>query len=150
MASAMSVTWNSSKQSSHASSRERDRRQLDRILVGMRAHFHLLPECVNALVHVDHEFVEMDAAFSLDRACLEEQIHQHRLAAPDLAVKVEPLEQRLLFLATGEQPAERGRFPRQAIFDDPFFQPRQHLDDGDLRCISAPPCRGRHRRRIAL
>jgi len=59
--------------------------KLDRVFVGIFADFHLLPEAMNALVHIDHEFVEMDAAPPLYRACLVEQIHQHGFAAADFA-----------------------------------------------------------------
>ncbi len=38
-----------------------------------------------------HERVEMDPALFRDRRGAEEQVHQHRLAAPDPAVDVEPL-----------------------------------------------------------
>ena len=81
--------------------------EFDRILAGMLALFHLLPERINALMHVDHEFVEMRATLALHGARLEEQIHQHGLAAPDLAVDVEAFDARLLFGAAAEQPAER-------------------------------------------
>ncbi len=67
----------------------------DRIVAGVLAELHLLPERVNALVHVEHEFVKMRAALARHRARLEEQIHQHRLAAPDVAVDVETLDRRL-------------------------------------------------------
>ena len=42
MASAMSVTWNSSKHNSHASCDELRGRQPDRILAFVLADFHLL------------------------------------------------------------------------------------------------------------
>ena len=52
------------------------------------------------------------------------EIHQHRLAAADGAVDVEALELRLAALASAEQPAERRRFARQAIFHDPQLSSR--------------------------
>ena len=88
--------------------RQLNRGKLDRIPAGVLAGFHLLPERVDALVHVDHEFVEMRAAFSLDRARIVEQIHQHRFAAPDVAIDVNAFESRLLFFAGRKQPAQRG------------------------------------------
>ncbi len=118
------------------------RGQLDRVLVGMFADFHLLPEAMNALVHVDHEFVKMRAALSLHRAGLEEQIHQHGFAAADVAVDVEALEQRVVLPARSKQPAERGGFARQAMLDEPFFQLRQHADDGDLRRVALDSAAG--------
>src|SRR3546814_7844440 len=52
------------------------------------------------LVHLDHEFVEMDAALALDRRMLEEQVHQHRLAASDRTMDVQSL--RRILASTGE------------------------------------------------
>ncbi len=103
----MSVTWNSSKQSSQASCASSIAASSDRILAGVLAEFHLLPERMNALVHVDHEFVEMRAALAHDRARLEEQIHQHGLAASDIAVDVKALDRRLPFSRLpNSQPSE--------------------------------------------
>ena len=56
-------------------------------------------------MHLGHEFVEMGAALVLDRALLKEQIHQHGLAAADLAMNVKPARRRLALVA--EQPAEQ-------------------------------------------
>jgi len=83
------------------------RRLLDRILGGVLAELHLLPYRMNALVHIDHEFMEMGAALALDRARFEKQVHQHGLAPPDVAVDVEALDPRLAFLAAAKHPAER-------------------------------------------
>src|SRR5580692_11103222 len=77
----------------------------DRIFAVVLAELHLLPQRENALMHVKHEFVKMRAALAEHRTRFEEQIHQHRLAAPDVAVDVEALERRLL--AVAEQPAQR-------------------------------------------
>ena len=107
----MSVTWNSSKQSSHASSKIAPRGQDHRIGVGDRAAGDLLTKAVHPLMHVRHEFVEMRAALVTDRARLEEQIHQHGLAAADLAVDVKPLDL-VRLLAVAEQPAEQSALAR--------------------------------------
>ena len=64
----------------------------DRIVAGDLAVLQLLPEHAHALVHVGHELVEMRAALADHRACLEEQVHQHGLAAADVAEDVEALE----------------------------------------------------------
>ena len=118
----MSVTWNSSKQSSQ--SPRAMAAAASRIgsspLISPR--FDLLPERVDALVHVGHEFVEMHAALALDRRRREEQIHQHGLAAADLAENVEALDRLLRALARAEQPAERGRFARQPMLGEPRFE----------------------------
>ncbi len=98
---------------------------LDRILVGQRAVLDLLPIDVNALMHVGHEFVEMHAALALHRAGREEQVHQHGLAAADLAVDVKPFQRRAGLLALAEQPAERGRFARQPALIEPVRERRQ-------------------------
>src|SRR4029077_15210384 len=103
----MSVTWNSSKQRSQASCAKVDRGKPDRVLAGVLAELHFLPEGMNALVHVDHELVEVHAAFARDRAGFEKEINQHRLAAPNVAVGVDSLDRRLLAPAGGKQPAER-------------------------------------------
>ena len=102
----------------------------------MLAEFHLLPNGMDAFVHVEHEFVKMRAALAHDRARLEEQIHQHRLAAADIAVDVETLDRGSALLAAGEQPAERRGFARQTIFRDSRFEPRQHVDDVQLRVVA--------------
>ena len=81
--------------------------ELDRILAFVLAAFHLLPDVVNAFVHVEHEFVKMRAALAFDRTRLEKEIHQHGLAAPDLAVNVETLDRRQRAGTAGKQPAER-------------------------------------------
>ena len=54
----------------------------------------LLPEHPHALVHVGHELVEMRAALAHHRRRLEEQVHQHGLAAADVAVDVQALGDR--------------------------------------------------------
>ena len=106
MASAMSVTWNSSKQSSQLSSAISAGGEPDRIVVGDLAVLQLLPEHAHALVHVGHEFVEMRAALADHRARLEEQVHQHGLAAADVAEDVEALGG-VVVIAAAEQPADR-------------------------------------------
>src|SRR5260370_18155302 len=90
--------------------------QPDRILAAVDlARFRLLAECIDALVHIGHELVEMNAALAHDRRGLEEQIHQHGLAATDLAVDVEALDHIWFALTRSEQPAERARFTREPI-----------------------------------
>ena len=81
----------------------------DRIVTGVLADFHLLAKAVDALMNVEHEFMEVRAALALHRTCREEQIHQHGLAAADLAVDVETLDRRQRAFASGKQPAERRR-----------------------------------------
>ena len=78
MASAMSVTWNSSKQRSQASCAnaiaapaDEDPRSTCPPL------FHLLAQGVHALVHVEHEFVEMRATLA-----------QHRLTSKNRSISM--------------------------------------------------------------
>ena len=130
----MSVTWNSSKQSSQALVRERRGGELDRVFA-VAAGLLLLAELPDALVHVGHEFVEVHAPLALDRRGLEEQVHQHGLAAADVAVDVEPLDRLLLVFARAEQPAERRRFPRQPVLAQALFQLGQEIDGACLRRI---------------
>src|SRR5262249_55828189 len=66
-------------------------------------------------------------------------IHQHRLAAADLAVDIKAFDRRLP--AACEQPVERRRFSRP-IFRDPLFQPRHFFNDGELRIVTLDAARG--------
>ena len=132
MASAMSVTWNSSKHSSQASSANCAAASRIGSSPACSPSFHLLAEAVDALVHVEHEFVEMRAPLARHRARLEEQVHQHGLAAADVAVDVEPLDRRQRAFAFGEQPAERRRFAGETVLRDSSFEPHQHIDHRHL------------------
>ena len=78
----------------------------DRVVVHDLAELELVAELAHALVHVAHEFVEMRAALVCDGRGLEEQIHQHGLAATDLAEKIKSFERRRVLLIGAEQPAE--------------------------------------------
>jgi len=98
---------------------ERGGREPQRILVADLAAFELLAESPDALVHVGYEFMKMRSAFANDWARLEEQVHQHGLAAADLAENVEALDRILAALACAKQPAERGRFACKPMFAQP-------------------------------
>ena len=98
---------------------DRDSGALDRVLLGQVAVLDFLAVAVNAFMNVGHELVEMRPALALARARLEEQVHQHGLAAADLAVDVEALERRPGLFALAEQPAERGRLARQPVLLQP-------------------------------
>ena len=112
----------------------------DRIFAFVLAELHLLAQRENAFVHVEHEFVKMRAALARHRTRFEEQIHQHCFAAADVAVDVEALERRVL--AVTEQPAERRGFACQTMLRDPHLEPRQRLDDGELRVVAADAAGG--------
>ena len=113
----------------------------DRILALVIAALHALPHAVNALVNVEHELVKMSAALTLDRARLEEEIHQHGLAAADLAIDVQALDLRQRALPAGEQPAKRRGFARQTIFRDPRFKARHHVEHRELSVVALDAAR---------
>ena len=71
MASAMSVTENSSKQSTHASSAKRCRDRADGIVALDDAGLQLRAPGMNALVHIGHEGMEMNPTLSSYRECVE-------------------------------------------------------------------------------
>src|SRR5260221_1654180 len=84
-----------------------DRRRGERDHVAVRdfAAPDILTKAVNPLVNVGHEFVEVRAALVLDRTVLKQQIHQHGLAAPHLAMNVETASPRLVLFSN--QPANK-------------------------------------------
>ena len=105
-----------------------DRR--DRVLALHGARFLRLPPGMHAGVHVRHEGVKMDAALArLDLGGAEEQVHQHGLAAPDLAMDVEAARRGLVGAAPAEQPAERGGFAGEAVFANLVEQALEALGD---------------------
>ena len=61
----------------------------DRVLALDLAFLARLAPPMQAGVHVGHEAVEMRAPLGADVDGVEEEVHQHRLAAPDRAVDVE-------------------------------------------------------------
>ena len=105
MASAMSVTCSSSKQISRASVRQRLGDVRDRIAR------HLLRAAADAVVHLGHELVEMHAPLGAKADRLEEQVHQHGLAASDGAKNIEPLGRRR---GAAEQACKTGASRRQS------------------------------------
>ncbi len=116
--------------------RDRGGGQPDRILAADFAQFRFLPQGVDALVHVGHEFMEMDAALAHDRRGREEQVHQHGLAAADLAENVKALDRFRLVCARAEQPAERGRLAREMTLGEPLFELRKLVDDRLLGAVA--------------
>jgi hypothetical protein len=73
-------------------------------------------------------------ALSLHVARGEEQIHQHGLAAPDIAMDVEAFDGAFR-LVPGEQPTEMRRLALQPILREALLQPRQSCGDRFLRRI---------------
>ena len=91
MASAMSLTWNSSKQSSAASRGNGIGQRWDRIGA---VRIGLLPG-EHPGVRGLHEAMEMDALLARYLGAGEEQVHQHRFAAADLANQIEAFRRAL-------------------------------------------------------
>src|SRR5690349_19958111 len=91
---------------------------------------------MHALVHVGHEFMEMCAALAPDRACLEEQVHQHGIAAADLAMDVEALDRVPFRVTPAEEPAERGGLAYQMVRGQPLVQPIEPRDQRRTRPLS--------------
>ena len=85
----MSVTENSSKHSTQASSASaRATGGIGSSPVDVAA-LPCLAVPVDAVMHVGHEVVEMHAPLAPDRHELEEHVHQHGLAAPDATMDIE-------------------------------------------------------------
>ncbi|POF61113.1 hypothetical protein KMAL_32740 [Novacetimonas maltaceti] len=64
---------------------------------------------MQALVDILHEAVEMHPALVLHRGEVEEQVHQHRLAAPDLPDHVDPARPRRSRLRPAPAPKAQPR-----------------------------------------
>ena len=100
------------------------------------AGLELLAPRMDALVHVGHEGVEMDPALAAHAERLEEQVHQHRLAAPDRAPDVEPARLRRR-LALAEEPAERARLACEPVLARARLPAgSSRLNERDLRRIA--------------
>ena len=70
----------------------------------------LLPVLVDPVMHIKHELMKMRPPLGRHPDMLDEQVHQHRLAAPDRSPKINPARWRHRL---GEQPTEQtGRWLR--------------------------------------
>ncbi len=140
MASAMSVTANSSKHSSLRFTRRVPRRPG---AIGSSpltlSDLSFLPPGENAPVNLGHEGVEMDPVLLLDLDELEEQVHQHGLAAPDRPPDIEAPRRRLAGVARAEQPAERAGFFRQPALVQAKAQGVEFPDHRRLRAVAFDP-----------
>src|SRR5262249_14779557 len=108
--------------------RDRCCRQPDRILAVGRAELDLTAKLAHAIMHVAHELVEVRAPLALDRARSEKQVHQHGLAAADIAVEAEAAERLVRACARTNQPAQRRRLARQPMLAQPRLEPRQQIE----------------------
>jgi hypothetical protein len=91
---------------------------------------------MHAIVHVGHEFVEMGAALTDGGRAFEEQVHQHGLAATDLAAHIEALDRRRIFFVDAEEPAERGRFSRQSVLGEAIIKADEFFQRIFLRAVT--------------
>jgi hypothetical protein len=128
----MSVTWNSSKQQPRLVE-DRVRRQLDHVAVGDFAARDVLAIGVDLLMRLGHELVEMGAALVLHRRVLEEQVHQHGLAAANLAMHVETIRRHIALVA--EQAAEQAELLRRLVAGQPLLESGERLGRLRLRRI---------------
>ena len=105
---------------------------LDRVVLS------LLARTVDGGMRLLHEGVEMDPALGRDRRGFVEEVHQHRLAAPDAAVDVEaePLLD-LLLAPAGEAEQAEDRAPpfRRVVGPETNVQQLQLLDRGALGVV---------------
>jgi hypothetical protein len=108
--------------------------ELDRIAVVALARLLLCAEASDALVHVGHEFMKMRAALADDRGPFKEEIHQHRLSAPDVAPEIESLGR--FGGLPRHQPAKRTRFRRAMEVGKRGLKRREALDDRKLSRIA--------------
>ena len=107
-------------------------RQRDDVGIAEFAASDVLAIAVDALMHLGHEFVEMRAALVRDGGLLEEQVHQHGLAAADLAVNVKPARR---LAVVGKQPAEQALLAGRLVAGKPLFQRRKRLGGARLRRV---------------
>ena len=121
MASAMSVTWNSSKHEQPALLGDLAGGEPDGVFAVDFAVLQALAKHPDSLVNIGHKLVKMCTSLADHRTCFEEQVHQHGLAAADVAVDVEALD-RLVLRPAAEQPADRPRPARRAVRGDAALQ----------------------------
>jgi hypothetical protein len=130
MASAMSVTCSSSKHSRRALGGDQVGGRDDRVVALVLAEARLalgrvaLAPGVDVGVDLGHEGVEVDAALLGDRGAVEEQVHQHGLAAPDRSPQIDAA----LALGLAAEQREAGLAGVVQI----GLQPRQGVDGGGL------------------
>ena len=97
----------------------------------------LRPRPGDTRVHFLHEGMEMHPPLRLDRGGLEEEIHQHRLAASDPAVEVEPRDKLLLqpVAPPAEKPGPDPLRRRGVVVREPHRQELQLLHRQPLRRV---------------
>src|SRR5690606_30227276 len=99
---------------------------------------------LDAIMHVGHEIVEMDAPLALRRHKLEEHVHEHGLATADSAMHVKAPDGSLLLPSFCEQPAQRAGFARDQLFAKFTDQPVKPLNDTSLGGVTGDRTAGDH------
>ncbi len=108
----------------------------DRVVVALASlAVGALAPAMHGVVHVQHELVEMDPLLALHRRGLEEQIHQHGLAAADAAEQVQPLRRRVAPPGQPEPRPPAGDAGRRAIVGHRVVQALQLLHRQPLRRV---------------
>src|SRR5262249_44732697 len=92
------------------------------------------PRRGDALMNLAHEFVEMDATLAHHSRCCEEHVHQHGLAATNIAEDVKALHR--LSLARSKQPAQRGRLAREPPLGKRVFTLREAINNRLLGIVA--------------
>jgi hypothetical protein len=88
---------------------------------------------LDAVVHIEHEGMEMHPPLPLDRRGGEKHVHQHRFAAPDRPPQIDPLRR---CAGIAEQPfAPTGARRVRLITPQPIVQALQPGHDALLRRI---------------
>src|SRR5438552_11694070 len=111
----------------------RRRGERDHVAVGDFAARDILAKAVNPFVHLGHKFVEVCAALVLDGTLLKKQVHQHGLAAPDLAMNVEAWWRRLVLVR--KQPAKQALLAYRHVVRKPLLEVRECLGGLRLRGV---------------
>ena len=101
----------------------------DGVCRALAAVSHRLADEVDAVVNLRHEFVKVHPPLPPHHGGGEEGVHQHRLAAPDAAMDVEPADGLRL---AGEQPAESAPFGCKSTLGEAFLEPVHATGNGKL------------------
>jgi hypothetical protein len=99
---------------------DRCRGELNGVGVGHLTPRDALAKGKDALMHVRHELMEMDPAFVGDPALLEEQVHQHGFAAPDVTMDIKSLRRR--YAVGMEKLVEEARLACGLVGHEPLVQ----------------------------
>src|SRR5882724_6677451 len=107
--------------------------ECDHIAVGDLAAYDVLTKAIDPLMHLGHEFVEMRASLVHDQALLKKHIHQHGLAAPDVAVNIKAARRRLVLVR--EQPAKQALLAQGLVARKLLLEAREGFGGLGLRGV---------------